>query len=627
MENSNQAPQSSEPANTGDNEVVNSPVINSVPENPAQLPSAENKPNPKIHHRLLANKKLLIPLVLLLLLLAGAAVYWFVIRDNTQQSPKAETASSAAAKKSELPPPTIINGNTYFKEPQALADLNFFKDNKAFDQDCDNDGKNCKPAFQTSDVKYYQIGTTKDGRKIIMVRVPADGPGGASDYFALQKSDGSFAFLLQMNQYADSYKSSLAASGSLDSTTKLSDVSFPVSVTVGGQKLKTYAEDGKTTKPIEEALFMPNGIASIRGGFRGDLDPGVTPQKLETQGNVTYYRLVPKQESNFDVVEIYGVFNNLFSVQYNPAGELASSSDKLAINWAAGEKNSSTYFSGGQGCSTSGYVIAKNISSSDLINVGKSANGQAIYQLSTGSPLVQELFNKDYAGGQYLNDEFKNLNIQQFSDKHAYFIAQNGLNENMLFQRDDFFQHGGCAKPVIYLYPKVTTKVSVKIGAQVTKSEPTYEDGWRNVTARPNGLLSYKGQSYPNLFWEGYGYGAYPEINSGIIVKSADALGTTKSQLAQQGLKASEINDFMTYWAPKLATTKPYMRITWFGTADMNRLAPLSISPVPQTVIRVFMDSEPLDQAYDLPAQKLTAAKRDGFTVVEWGGLLRGGLN
>jgi hypothetical protein len=66
-----------------------------------------------------------------------------------------------------------------------------------------------------------------------------------------------------------------------------------------------------------------------------------------------------------------------------------------------------------------------------------------------------------------------------------------------------------------------------------------------------------------------------------------------------------------------------FVRLTWFGTAAMNQLAPLSISPKPDTLIRVFLDFEGLNQKIDLQPQQLTSAPRTGFTVIEWGGLLR----
>ena len=58
----------------------------------------------------------------------------------------------------------------------------------------------------------------------------------------------------------------------------------------------------------------------------------------------------------------------------------------------------------------------------------------------------------------------------------------------------------------------------------------------------------------------------------------------------------------------------------------MNDLAPLSISPKPDTVKRVFLDFAGQNTpATDLAPQQLKGFMRTGFTVVEWGGLLLGG--
>jgi hypothetical protein len=373
---------------------------------------------------------------------------------------------------------------------------------------------------------------------------------------------------------------------------------------------------------------MKDGMSSIRGPFYGALKNG-NPQKLTTSNNISYYRVVADNQPTFQVVEIFGTLNQLFSTRYVPAGEIASTQGNLTVSWASGAHNLSSYFSGGQGCSSFGYVVATNINKADLISVGRTPKGQTVYQLPTSNALAQELFNKDYNHGSDLDDaSLKNLTIQQMTDQHAYFLAQNGFGEYVLFQRGDMFVRGGCAKPVIYLYPQAPTSVAVKVGAQITKSDPEYgSNGWQDVMAYPDGSLKYNGNTYPNLFWEGYGNGAYPTINFGTIVKSQDVLKTVKTQLAQQGLNTKEINDFVTFWGPKLQTDKPYVRISWLGTSQMNQLAPLTVSPLPNTVVRVFMDFKGIDKPYSLAPQKFVTPKRVGFTVVEWGGLMRNGLN
>jgi hypothetical protein len=52
-------------------------------------------------------------------------------------------------------------------------------------------------------------------------------------------------------------------------------------------------------------------------------------------------------------------------------------------------------------------------------------------------------------------------------------------------------------------------------------------------------------------------------------------------------------------------------------------LAPLTISPRPDTVIRVFMDYQVLAQPIKVKEQLIKTPARRGFTVVEWGGAIR----
>ena len=64
----------------------------------------------------------------------------------------------------------------------------------------------------------------------------------------------------------------------------------------------------------------------------------------------------------------------------------------------------------------------------------------------------------------------------------------------------------------------------------------------------------------------------------------------------------------------------PYNLIA-FQTDAYTDAAKLDITPTPDTVIRVFMAYKPLDKAVPTADRDLpTAPKRDGFTVVEWGG-------
>ena len=57
-----------------------------------------------------------------------------------------------------------------------------------------------------------------------------------------------------------------------------------------------------------------------------------------------------------------------------------------------------------------------------------------------------------------------------------------------------------------------------------------------------------------------------------------------------------------------------------FQTDNYTNGARLSVSPAPDSVIRVFMAWYGSNKPVNIKAQELTAPERKGFTVVEWGG-------
>ena len=174
-------------------------------------------------------------------------------------------------------------------------------------------------------------------------------------------------------------------------------------------------------------------------------------------------------------------------------------------------------------------------------------------------------------------------------------------------------------KPVIYLYPEEETEVSVNLtlDGALTCTYPFYGDGWR-VTASPDGTLTDKaGQTYNYLYWEGETYAQY-DFSQGFCVKGEDTAAFLESALETLGLTRREANEFIVYWLP-LMEQNPYNVIS-FQTDRYVDAAKLEISPAPHTVIRVFMAWQRSDSFLSLPEQELSAPKRQGFTVVEWGG-------
>ncbi len=174
-------------------------------------------------------------------------------------------------------------------------------------------------------------------------------------------------------------------------------------------------------------------------------------------------------------------------------------------------------------------------------------------------------------------------------------------------------------KPVIYLYPEKETEVSVKLtlDGRLTCTYPDYGDGW-TVIASPDGALTDKhGQTYNYLYWEGETYARW-DMSRGFCVKGEDTAAFLEHALAELGLNRREANEFIVFWLP-LMQNNPYNIIS-FQTDVYTESAKLSISPSPDTLIRVFMAYMPSNTYIEIEEQPLSAPERSGFTVIEWGG-------
>ena len=175
-------------------------------------------------------------------------------------------------------------------------------------------------------------------------------------------------------------------------------------------------------------------------------------------------------------------------------------------------------------------------------------------------------------------------------------------------------------KPVIYLYPEEETQVSVALDfdGELTSTYPAYGDGW-TVDASPDGTLTdpTTGRQYYCLFWEGISQTEY-DFSTGFCVAGENTAAFLEGALAQLGLTDQEANEFIIYWLPKMEHN-PYNLIS-FQQETYTDSAQLTIDPAPDTLIRVFMAWQGLDQPVEVEPQTLTAPKRTGFTAVEWGG-------
>ncbi len=217
----------------------------------------------------------------------------------------------------------------------------------------------------------------------------------------------------------------------------------------------------------------------------------------------------------------------------------------------------------------------------------------------------------EYCAGDTIQVDYGNMYQQSEWD---YLIVDAKISHS-----DFQLEEGADYKPVIYLYPEEETQVDVKLdyNGELTVTYPEYGDGW-SVTAMPDGTLyDENGNEYSYLFWEGKSNISY-DFSKGFCVKGEDTAEFLRWALSTLGLTPREYNEFIVFWLPFMQDNE--YNIISFQYDCYTDNAVLSVTPEPDTVLRVFMAFYASDEYVDIPEQELTTTERNGFTVVEWGG-------
>ncbi len=570
-------------------------------------------------------KWLLIFLLIVLLILAAVAGYLYFIK---KEKPAHITSNKTANSSTTADQSPATSGIVWAKTATKLPDQKLF-----------NDPDNLNPADGA--VTFYQVGKTKEGYPVITVDI-AFGLDGSTG-LVIKKPDATYIIKDQSLGWYTKYDDKtgkydtgeyvgpkLAVGVKQDTTTKIPELAIKdklelnnVANVLETPEPNTFTAGAVNLDPTKKDVNSTSEVTLAATGANGKIYKVVSKKDAVTEQS--YYILL---RQDFRTV-IYRVGSNLTFTTTKKGIETLSTAN---INWSDGSANKDDYIRQPSGCGEgSSNIIALNVKDSDLAVAGKSGSDN-IYQAKSSSIPFESTFYKEYVDltkdidGSIRTDLILGQTAQQYLDKHAIILVKDGLGQYQVMINSRFAVVGGCGKPVIYLYPKVTTNVNVEVDARVVKSDPFYGNGWFNVLAQPSGQLNYQGHSYGSLFWEGYGNGIYPDVSkTGVVVSQSELLPTLRMQMTQLGLNAKEQTDFMAFWQAKLPTS-PYVKLTWLTTRQMNELAPLHITPAPDTVIRVFLDSEGLNQPVSLNPQHFTAPARNGFTFVEWGGLLRDGI-
>ncbi|MBI2310743.1 hypothetical protein HYU90_02905 [Candidatus Collierbacteria bacterium] len=177
-------------------------------------------------------------------------------------------------------------------------------------------------------------------------------------------------------------------------------------------------------------------------------------------------------------------------------------------------------------------------------------------------------------------------------------------------------------KPVIYLYPTQPTQISVDLDftrGPVVVEYPKRENGTWKVEAQPDGRLLVGDKEYPYLFWEAKPTTPYQfDQTEGFCLAQEEFVPFFEEKLEFLGLNDKEITDFITYWYPQMKSNQ-YTYVNFLGKEYLDS-ARLTVSPKPESSIRVFVVFRSMAQKVNLKFQEMTKGQRSGFTLVEWGG-------
>lgn len=173
-------------------------------------------------------------------------------------------------------------------------------------------------------------------------------------------------------------------------------------------------------------------------------------------------------------------------------------------------------------------------------------------------------------------------------------------------------------KPAIYLYPLEDSQIFVKlnINGEMIKDIPEYNNGW-NVFVTKEGIIEGK---YDYLFYEA-NLKKISIPKEGWIVEYSELEFWFNKNLKLLGLNKKETDQFKEYWLNQLEKSK-YYEIKLLSNEFLDENMDLIITPEPETEIRLNFIFKPLKKNYSIKNPEIITPERNGFTVVEWGGIL-----
>ena len=190
-------------------------------------------------------------------------------------------------------------------------------------------------------------------------------------------------------------------------------------------------------------------------------------------------------------------------------------------------------------------------------------------------------------------------------------------SETMTFKDNTAFS----MKPNIYLYSNHDFIAQVRLAPEnaITISEPVYQPGKGWLAQIHDGSLNGNGDF---LFYESVVPDSVWQKEEGYVICAAYREQDMASLLGQYGFNEKETVDFIEYWASHLVGDVDYVFYPQ-ETDAVNEVMPLSVSPKPDHVMRIWFYAEPLVSAPE-PVTSPERIVREGFYVVEWGVIING---
>lgn len=239
--------------------------------------------------------------------------------------------------------------------------------------------------------------------------------------------------------------------------------------------------------------------------------------------------------------------------------------------------------------------------------------------ISMESSITKVFISGNYNFKFYVNNKYREIIIPKLKLDSGYAITvqlnfKSTERQNMMVK-----------KPVIYLYPEVSTLVNVQVKpkGKLFFTYPKYdEQGWY-VEANSNGELAIDGNKLNYLFWEAEQQFEQEQFDlaSGFIVGKSETISFLEEKLSSFGLNSKEQADFITFWGPQLMKNEQNF-VHFVFNENCDQFAELSITPKPENTYRIYLlFSDMKDgKVTEFKPQEIPEMNRNGFTVIEWGG-------